>query len=255
MSFSGKVALITGAAGTIGSGAVRAFLDRGAKVIAVSRSQSSLDKLAQTLRDYNTPTDNLIPYVADVGKDEDLGRLAAEIKAEKYPVPDHVVSCSGPWWHLPELQEISVEKFREVMVSNFESHFFIYRNFAPFVLDKSGATYTLVTGGIGEGGTASLVSLTQNAQYGLAKVAIHETRAKAVRFNELRISFRIETDANWDKMVKAGQVHEGEAKHAASREFGPVFTAIASAEAADQKGNVIYVNSRAKAAELEEKYL
>lgn len=123
MSFAGKVALVAGASGNIGSGAVRAFLDQGAQVIALSRSQSSLNKLSETLQAYNIPTDNLITYVADVGKDEDLAKLANDIKANKYPAPDHIVSSSGPWWNLPSLQDISVEKFREVMNANFESHF------------------------------------------------------------------------------------------------------------------------------------
>ncbi|RUS15449.1 hypothetical protein BC937DRAFT_92426 [Endogone sp. FLAS-F59071] len=254
MSFAGKVALVAGATGNIGSGAVRAFLDQGAKVIALSRSQSSLDKLSKTLQAYNTPTDNLITYVADVGKDEDLAKLANDIKANKYPAPDHIVSSSGPWWHLPSLQDISAEKFREVMNANFESHFFIYRNFAPFVLDKPGATYTLVTGGSGEHGFGSLTSVSQTALFGLGRVAIHETQNKAVRFNELRIALRVESDTAFDDMAKAGKTQLGVSEQLASREFGPVFAALASSKATQEKGKVQLVNSRAGIDELK-KYL
>lgn len=49
MRIEGKVALITGATGGIGSAMAKLFLDEGAKVVLTGRSQEKLSSLLETL--------------------------------------------------------------------------------------------------------------------------------------------------------------------------------------------------------------
>jgi NAD(P)-dependent dehydrogenase (short-subunit alcohol dehydrogenase family) len=56
-----KVVVITGACGGLGSELVKQFLAQGSLVVALARSQPSLDKMAQELN-----TDKFHPHVVDV---------------------------------------------------------------------------------------------------------------------------------------------------------------------------------------------
>lgn len=49
MALSGKVALILGATGTVGSGAAHAFLEEDANVILTARDKGKLDRLKREL--------------------------------------------------------------------------------------------------------------------------------------------------------------------------------------------------------------
>eukprot|EP01120_Amphizonella_sp_Union-15-10_P017461 TRINITY_DN9698_c0_g1_i1.p1 TRINITY_DN9698_c0_g1~~TRINITY_DN9698_c0_g1_i1.p1 ORF type:complete len:281 (-),score=50.43 TRINITY_DN9698_c0_g1_i1:80-841(-) len=253
MSFTSKIVLVAGATGNVGSGAVRAFLDHGAKVIALSRRQDSLNTLANTLKAYGTPIDNLIPFVADVGNDADLAKLSQAIKDKKIPEIDHVVSSSGPYWNTPPLYELDFQKFREIMNANFESHFLIYRNFLPFIINKPGSSYTIVSGAAGDSGSGGPTGVAQNGIFGISKVAFLETKDKPVRVNRLHMAIRVESDTVFEKMVKEGQISPEKKTQTSAKRFGVVFAAIA--KAADLKGQVINVSNIDEVEELTKKYL
>eukprot|EP01120_Amphizonella_sp_Union-15-10_P007072 TRINITY_DN2352_c0_g1_i1.p1 TRINITY_DN2352_c0_g1~~TRINITY_DN2352_c0_g1_i1.p1 ORF type:complete len:257 (-),score=51.17 TRINITY_DN2352_c0_g1_i1:55-825(-) len=254
-TFSSKVVLVAGATGNVGSGAVRAFLDLGAKVIALSRNQEGLNNLANTLKHYGTNIENLIPHIVDVSNPTDLANLSQAIKDKKLPDIDHVVSSIGPWWNTPPLHEVSPEKFREVLNANFESHFFVYRYLMPFVIDKPGSSYTIVSGTAGDVGSAGLTSVSQNGIFGISKVAFYETKDRSVRVNRLHMSIRIESDMDYDRMVKDSSVAEGSKTQISSRRYGPIFAAFASPKATDLKGKVVTIANTDEVDQLVHKYL
>ncbi|XP_054865097.1 uncharacterized protein LOC129348569 [Amphiprion ocellaris] len=66
MSNSDRVVLVLGGAGTVGSGIVKALLDKGFKVAVISRDNSRLERL----RSFVSPNtkDNLVTIVGNVGK-------------------------------------------------------------------------------------------------------------------------------------------------------------------------------------------
>ncbi|KAG9285229.1 hypothetical protein G9A89_002125 [Geosiphon pyriformis] len=253
MALVKQTILITGATGNVGSSAVKAFLEQGATVIAISRSQSSLDKLIANLKSSNVSLNekNFHGVLSDVSEDKNLEKVANDIREGRLPEPNHIVSSSGPWWFLPALHEVTFEKWGEAMKSNFNAHFVIYRNFVPFVLNKPNTSYTLVTGSAGLSEKTGVTGITQNCLYGLSKVVIHETSEKPIRFNELRISLRIEDDATFDKSVAAGQIQVNAEQNFASREFGKIFTALAQS---NLKGQIVEVNSRAQFNEFVKKW-
>ncbi|MEQ2297264.1 hypothetical protein AMECASPLE_033057 [Ameca splendens] len=67
MSNSDRVVLALGGAGTVGSGIVKALLDKGFKVAVISRDSSRLERL-QTFVSPNTK-ENLITVVGNVEAD------------------------------------------------------------------------------------------------------------------------------------------------------------------------------------------
>ncbi len=73
-NFSGKVAVVTGGAGGIGKGIVKALLADGAKVVIADVEQSALDA---TLAELNT--DAASGFVVDVSSAESVESLAAHV--------------------------------------------------------------------------------------------------------------------------------------------------------------------------------
>jgi NAD(P)-dependent dehydrogenase (short-subunit alcohol dehydrogenase family) len=90
MSLNGKVVVVIGATGVVGSGICRAFLDAGAFVVGVSRSAEKFDELEKTLG--LTTSDAFATAVGDF-KDEASSGLAmaaidrAPTRARRLPPP------------------------------------------------------------------------------------------------------------------------------------------------------------------------
>ncbi len=75
-SFDGRVAVVTGGAGGIGKGLVKALLAEGAKVVVADVEQAALDK---TIAELDTP--DVSSYVVDVSSAESVEALAQHVFA------------------------------------------------------------------------------------------------------------------------------------------------------------------------------
>ncbi|MEY2797921.1 MAG: hypothetical protein RIS22_187, partial [Actinomycetota bacterium] len=71
-----QLALVTGASKGLGRQMALGLANAGYKVIAVARSKSDLDLLAQE------NSDRIFPYVCDVSENRDVEALAAKVKSE-----------------------------------------------------------------------------------------------------------------------------------------------------------------------------
>lgn len=88
--FKDKVAVITGAGGTLCS-AISIFLaEQGAKVVLVGRTKEKLDKVAEKI---NKP-DSVLVYPCDVTKEEEVEGLAAATK-EKFGNCNFLINGAG----------------------------------------------------------------------------------------------------------------------------------------------------------------
>ena len=66
LRLDGKVTIITGAAGGIGSRLTRAFLNEGAKVVAVDSSEAALARLVAELTEEGVTREQLMPIETDI---------------------------------------------------------------------------------------------------------------------------------------------------------------------------------------------
>ncbi|KAK5923021.1 hypothetical protein CgunFtcFv8_000027 [Champsocephalus gunnari] len=126
MSNSERVVLALGGAGTVGSGIVKALLDKGFKVAVISRESSRLERL----QSFVSPStkENLTTLVGDVGSE---GGASAGGRED----PPHTQSVKDLHWVVETL-----------LFSTFVS----WKAFFPLVRDDSSSTYTFITGGAGE---------------------------------------------------------------------------------------------------------
>lgn len=123
MDIDGKVALVTGAAGGIGSALVEALLRAGAaKVIACDLGEGGLRQLAA--RD----PQNIVPHVFDVTDEAAVSALAAQ--AGNVSI---VINCHGVVIHESYLESDSIAGFRKEMEVNYWGQVLMCRAFAPIV--------------------------------------------------------------------------------------------------------------------------
>jgi 2-hydroxycyclohexanecarboxyl-CoA dehydrogenase len=89
----GKVAVITGGGGGIGSAAARLFLEAGARVALIDQDQAALAAAAAPTAD-NVAIANVRAYAADLGVEAEAARVVNEIVAAFGPI-DVLVNTAG----------------------------------------------------------------------------------------------------------------------------------------------------------------
>ncbi|CAL1595126.1 unnamed protein product [Knipowitschia caucasica] len=193
MSNSERVVLVLGGAGTVGSGVVKALLDKGFKVAVISRERSRLDRLCSFVSP-NTK-DNLTTIVGNVGSEDGAEQVKQELlKAVK--VTDVVSSLGFSWWQGGPPHTQSLKDLQWVIDCLLYSTFVSWKVFFPLVRDDSSCTYTFITGGAGEKllmpGTGFL---TVGAASSLAfcQVLREEYPDVACKLNQVRIDTGVAT--------------------------------------------------------------
>jgi 3-oxoacyl-[acyl-carrier protein] reductase len=119
--FSGRVALVTGAASGIGAAVARRLANEGAKV-------ASLDLQAATM-------DGVFPVAADVSRSADVDDAVRRVERELGPLDVLVCSAGIPGESLPSTV-ISDEEWRRVMAINADGVFFCNRAVAPGMVSR-----------------------------------------------------------------------------------------------------------------------
>uniref|UniRef100_A0A8C6WY66 Peroxisomal trans-2-enoyl-CoA reductase n=1 Tax=Neogobius melanostomus TaxID=47308 RepID=A0A8C6WY66_9GOBI len=148
MSNSDRVVLALGGAGTVGSGVVKALLDKGFKVAVISRDSSRLDRL----RSFVSPNtkDNLTTIVGNVGSEDGAQQVKQELLRTVGKVTDVVSSLGFSWWQGGPPHTQTLKDLHWVIDCLLFSTFVSWKAFFPLVSDDPNCTYTFITGGAGE---------------------------------------------------------------------------------------------------------
>lgn len=131
--------LVAGGTGGVGTGIVRALLERDGTVVVPSRSQDSLDDLRARLDD---PGDALVGVVGDLGD-----RAGAAAVAERAGALDHAVVSVGGWWSGPPARELDPDELDRVLAMGLHAHLFAAQALLPSLDGVAGATYLMINGG------------------------------------------------------------------------------------------------------------
>ncbi|XP_034031458.1 uncharacterized protein si:dkey-238o13.4 [Thalassophryne amazonica] len=148
MSHADRVVLALGGAGTVGSGIVKALLDKGFQVAVISRDTSRLERL----RSFVSPDtkDNLTTIVGNVGSEEGAEKAKQDLLKAVGKVTDIVSSLGFSWWQGGPPHTQSLKDLHWVIETLLFSTFVSWKTFFPLVRDNSNCTYTFITGGAGE---------------------------------------------------------------------------------------------------------
>lgn len=120
---SGKVAVVTGAAGGIGSAIALRLAREGAAVIATARSLESVEPtIAEATRDGGAAR----PLVVDVTRPEDPAAIVPAAEREFGAVPDVLVCCAGAQT-FADIFELPIEEWDHVFDVNARGTFLTIR--------------------------------------------------------------------------------------------------------------------------------
>jgi 3-oxoacyl-[acyl-carrier protein] reductase len=124
---TGRVVVITGAAGGIGSVIADRFLANDDIVIATDARADALASFAAA----RNADDRLVTVVADVSQEDDCGRLA-DAARERAGRIDVLVHCAG-YFPIRRMEDMSVDEWRTVIDINLTGAFLLTRAVLPLM--------------------------------------------------------------------------------------------------------------------------
>ncbi len=148
--FKEKVIVIGGATGVVGSGAVRAFLNEGALVVGISRSQSKIDDLIKSMA--IRPDEPFYPVIGDFNTEADaVNTKDAVLAVLNGKAIDHIVSSIGFAAVGNAPTATSLEFATGAFTNGFFNIFLMAKVFVPLLKNQDGSSYTMVSGGLSHG--------------------------------------------------------------------------------------------------------
>ena len=174
----GKVAVITGATGGIGSAAARIFASEGASVALVDLDESALQDVVQSIGE-----DKASYSVADVTDPE---QTEAYINAAvgRWGGIDILLANAGIEGTLSPITEYPIEEFDRVMAVNVRGVWLGIKYAVPVMREGGGSiVITSSTAGIGGSPEMSAYNTSKHAVIGLMRCAAMECAPLGIRVN------------------------------------------------------------------------
>ena len=174
----GKVAVITGATGGIGSAAARLFADEGARVALVDLDEAALRETARSIGE-----DRASYTVADVTQ-PDQTQAYINAAVERWGGVDILLANAGIEGVLSLITDYPIEVFDRVMAVNVRGVWLGIKYAVPAMLERGGGSIVITssTAGIGGGPEMSAYNTSKHAVIGLMRSAALEF-APAIRVN------------------------------------------------------------------------
>ena len=167
----GRRALITGAAGGIGSAIASAFVREGAVVAALGRNWAALDELCSTLS-----LDRTFAVPADL-RDARATSAAVDHAADLLGGLDAVVNAAAVDCEWKPVGELSIESWDETIAVNLSGTFYVCRAALPLLVEAGGGSIVNVTS------VAGLRAWALDSAYNASKAGVEMlTRTIAVEY-------------------------------------------------------------------------
>ena len=179
MLFENRVALVTGAAGSIGRGIAQRLIDEGAKVFITDLDQSQLDAICTELGD------DCRSLAADVTSLEQVrGVVTATLDAFGGAI-DVLVNVAGTVGQGGNVEDLTEENWNSVFAVNCNGTFFFIKEVVPAM--KRGGRGSIVNFSSKSGKTGSALmsaySSAKAAIIGLTQALAYELAADKIRVN------------------------------------------------------------------------
>ena len=176
----GRVAVVTGAAGVIGTATMRLLAERGARIVAVDRKKA---ELKAAIKDLPASADPLL-VTADVTREEEVAEYV-HAALDKFGTIDAFFNNAGVEGEVKPIQDYPLEAFRKVLDVNVVGVFLGMKHVLPTMLkNKKGSIInTASIAGLMGSPHIAVYSASKHAVIGLTKSAAWECTGTGVRVN------------------------------------------------------------------------
>jgi NAD(P)-dependent dehydrogenase (short-subunit alcohol dehydrogenase family) len=176
----GRVAVVTGAAGVIGSATIRLLAERGARIVAVDRREADLGSAIRPL----PASAQAVAVAADVTDEDDVKDYVGKA-VEKFGTIDAFYNNAGVEGEVKSITNYSLEAFRRVLDVNVIGVFLGMKHVLPVMLkqDKGSIINTASIAGLLGSPHIAVYSASKHAVIGLTKSAAWECTGTGVRIN------------------------------------------------------------------------
>jgi len=176
----GKVAVVTGAAGVIGSATIRLLAERGARIVAVDRRQEDLKTAIKDL----PGSAQALAVEADVTREDEVAEYV-RAAVDKFGTIDVFHNNAGIEGDIKPITEYSLESFRRVLDVNVVGVFLGMKHVLPVMLkaNKGSIINTASIAGLLGSPQIAVYSASKHAVIGLTKTASWECTGTGVRVN------------------------------------------------------------------------
>jgi NAD(P)-dependent dehydrogenase (short-subunit alcohol dehydrogenase family) len=224
LDFTGKVALVTGAASGIGRASARAFAACGARVVASDIEAAGGEETVRLIREAGGDAAFLR---ADVSRAGDVAALMSSI-VERYGGLDCAHNNAGILGPLGSLLDCPDEEFERLMAVNLRGVWHCLRAEIPVMMRRGRGAIVTTASGAGLHGNPLMAaySATKHGVVGLTRSAAREFAGRGIRINAV-CPAAIETP-----MVERAFTDELKERTAASYPLGRLGTAEEVAQAA-----------------------
>lgn len=177
-----KVAIITGATGGIGEATARLFLDQGAKVMLVARSQ---DKLNATLEKLNGG-DNVAHAIAEADNEEQTAR-AVQATVDTFGGVDILMANAGTEGLVSPIESQTYENWQQVLNVNVIGVWLSMKYCVEPMKARGGGSMIAISSVAGMTGFPGVAPYTasKHAVFGLVKTSAMELAESKIRVNAI----------------------------------------------------------------------
>jgi NAD(P)-dependent dehydrogenase (short-subunit alcohol dehydrogenase family) len=176
----GKVAVVTGAAGVIGSATLRLLAERGARIVAVDRREQDLQAAIKGL----PASAQAIAITADVTSEDEVADYV-RATVDKFGAIDVFYNNAGIEGDIAPITKYSLAAFRRVLDVNVVGVFLGMKHVLPVMLKQNNGSIintASIAGLIGSPDVA-VYSASKHAVIGLTRSAALECATTGVRVN------------------------------------------------------------------------
>jgi len=198
--FEGKVALVSGGTGGLGSAVALAFLKEGATVVITYRKQEELNALRIAAA---TNESRLEAYAVDVTDEVAVCQLVEKILA-KHRSLDALVNTVGGYAGGTKLWELETKIFDQMLALNLRSGYALSRAVMPGMLKEGrGAVVNVASkAAVDHAAGAAAYAASKAAAVAMMDSLAADAKGSGVRVNTILPSI-IDTEANRKAMPKA----------------------------------------------------
>ena len=182
MRLKNKTAIFTGATGGIGTATSKRYLEEGANLVMVGRSE---EKLMNLMKSLDNPS-NALTCVAD-SKDESAINKCINTTYEKFGSVDIVMANAGTEGIVKPLTDFTVEEFNDVIDVNVVGVWLYMKYAFPIMQKQKSGSFIAVAstaGLVGFNGLCPYIA-SKHAVCGMVKTACLENGPMNVRVNAL----------------------------------------------------------------------